>query len=436
MLFYAAVITNRIKYVTVFIEKEILGELMELTSDREKFSKAEEPKINYSGERISENEIWIDPHSLLFEETIHKIEVKCFVHDGLKAFFKTAGDYPFDIFAATFYLLSRYEEYLPYEEDSYGRFPYDKSIAFQHDFLKLPLINLCLKDFRKFLKKKFPLVELTSQRFVFIPTYDIDEAYSYKHKGFLRNVGATAKSIFRGDFRKVGKRVDVLTGKQNDPFDSYEWMDHIHKEYNLEPRYFFLVPDRLSKYDRNILPQKQAVKDLIVSHSKKYSIGVHPSWQSNYDSNLISKEIKTIRNITNKPVVISRQHFIRFTLPKTYRQLISAGIKEEFSMGYGSINGFRASVASPFHWFDLEKNEQTSLLVYPFCFMDANSFFEQKLNPTEAYEEMKYYFNTIKESGGCMVTIWHNTFLGTDDLFSGWRQVYHDFISYAKPGQE
>ena len=85
MLFYAAVITNRIKYVTDFMEKEILGELMELTSDREKFSKAEEPKINYSGERISENEIWIDPHSLLFEETIYKIEVKCFVHDGLKA---------------------------------------------------------------------------------------------------------------------------------------------------------------------------------------------------------------------------------------------------------------------------------------------------------------------------------------------------------------
>ena len=230
MLFYAAVITNRIKYVTDFMEKEILGELMELTSDREKFSKAEEPKINYSGERISENEIWIDPHSLLFEETIHKIEVKCFVHDGLKAFFKTVSDYPFDIFAATFYLLSRYEEYLPYEEDSYGRFPYDKSIAFQHDFLKLPLINLWLKDFRKFLKKKFPLVELTSQRFVFIPTYDIDEAYSYKHKGFLRNVGATAKSIFRGDFRKVGKRVDVLTGKQNDPFDSYEWMYQLHEQ--------------------------------------------------------------------------------------------------------------------------------------------------------------------------------------------------------------
>jgi hypothetical protein len=64
-------------------------------------------------------------------------------------------------------------------------------------------------------------------------------------------------------------------------------------------------------------------------------------------------------------------------MPGTFQQLINAGIREEYSMGYGSINGFRASVASPFHWYDLERDEQTDLMVYPFCLMDANCFFEQ-----------------------------------------------------------
>ena len=432
MLFYAPSVTNRIKYVTDFIGKEILGEPMELTSDYENFSRAEQPRINYSEEKVSENEIWIVPHNILLEKDLPKVEVECFVHNGLKAFFKTSGDYPFDIFAATFYLLSRYEEYLPYEADLYGRFPHKNSIAFQNDFLNLPLINLWLNDFKKVLKEKFPSIVFTGQRFVYIPTYDIDEAYSYKHKGFLRNIGASVKAIFKGNFRKVRNRINVLAGKENDPFDSYEWMDNIHKEYNLEPRYFFLVAGRLSKYDRNILPKKEVIKDLIVKHSRKYSVGVHPSWQSNYNPGLISKEIETIRTVTKKPVVISRQHFINFTLPETYRQLIDAGITEEFSMGYGSINGFRASVASPFYWFDLEKNEQTSLVVYPFCFMDANAFFEQKLSPGEAFEEMKFYFETIKKSGGYLVTIWHNTFLGTDELFAGWRQAYHNFVRYTK----
>jgi hypothetical protein len=53
-------------------------------------------------------------------------------------------------------------------------------------------------------------------------------------------------------------------------------------------------------------------------------------------------------------------------LPETFRHLLDTGIQEDFSMGYGSINGFRASVASPFYWYDLEKEQTTYLLLYPF----------------------------------------------------------------------
>ena len=138
--------------------------------------------------------------------------------------------------------------------------------------------------------------------------------------------------------------------------------------------------------------------------------------------------IQRIEAIITQPVTSSRQHFIRFNLPHTYRYLIDAGIKEEFSMGYGSINGFRASVALPFYWYDLEKEEQTGLLVYPFCYMEANSFFEQKFTPKQAFDEIMHYYKVIKDINGLMITIWHNTFLGTDNMFKGWKEVYQQFI--------
>ena len=97
-------------------------------------------------------------------------------------------------------------------------------------------------------------------------------------------------------------------------------------------------------------------------------------------------------------------------------------------MGYGSINGFRASVASSFYWYDLEKEEQTNLLLHPFCFMEANSFFEQKYLPQRAYEEMMHYYNAVKAVNGTLITIWHNNFLGTYPTFRGWRDVYEEFI--------
>jgi hypothetical protein len=97
-------------------------------------------------------------------------------------------------------------------------------------------------------------------------------------------------------------------------------------------------------------------------------------------------------------------------------------------MGYGTTNGFRASVAASFYWFDLEKNETTPLQLYPFCFMDANAFYEQKLSAMQAYEELRRYYTSIKKVNGLMITIWHNTFLGTDINFKGWREVYELFM--------
>ena len=91
-------------------------------------------------------------------------------------------------------------------------------------------------------------------------------------------------------------------------------------------------------------------------------------------------------------------------------------------------------MASPFYWYDLEKEEQTYLLLYPFCYMEANSFFEQKQTPQQALEEMLQYYQTVKSVNGTLITIWHNTFLGTDELYKGWRDAYYQFFNHVMKG--
>jgi hypothetical protein len=135
-----------------------------------------------------------------------------------------------------------------------------------------------------------------------------------------------------------------------------------------------------------------------------------------------------LEQLIQRPVDLSRQHFIRFQLPETYRQLISAGISHEFSMGYGTINGFRASIASSYYWYDLKEEVTTPLLVHPFCFMDANAYYEQKCTAGEALRELMELYETIKSVNGRMITIWHNSFLGTANEFEGWRETYHQFV--------
>ena len=114
-------------------------------------------------------------------------------------------------------------------------------------------------------------------------------------------------------------------------------------------------------------------------------------------------------------------------LPETYRKLISNGIENDFSMGYGSINGFRASYCLPYYWYDLEKNEKTNLLIYPFCYMEANSYYEQQYTLHQATEEIYYYYRVTKEVEGVLITIFHNHLFGTKRLFEGWKEMYEQF---------
>jgi len=441
MLFYSHTITPRLKYITDFIGVQVLGEPFQLTSDKAFFDHQEVEKIKYDKGSSKGSEFHVEPCGLLFENGIAEQQIKCFEVNGslneksYKAFFKTSGDHPFDIFAASFYLLSRYEEYGPHQKDIYGRYAHQNALSFRENFLHLPLINIWIQHFKQALQNKFPTLHTSRATFAFLPTYDIDEAFSYKHKQFWRKSGGMARSLIRGEWSSLGERIRVLFGNTNDPFNSFEWLDRLNQQFHLNPIYFFLVAGKTAKYDKNILPSRKAMQELIQRHSNQYSIGIHPSWQSGDDTEKLKYEILRLGHISGKAITASRQHFIRFTLPDSYRRLIALGIESDFSMGYGTINGFRASIASPFPWYDLQKEQQTKLLLYPFCFMDANSFFEQKFSPAQAFEELRHYYDVIKSVQGTLVTIWHNTFLGTSALFKGWKEVYENFVRHAS-GQQ
>jgi hypothetical protein len=217
-----------------------------------------------------------------------------------------------------------------------------------------------------------------------------------------------------------------LNGK--DVFDVYEWLDGLHRKLQLSPAYFFLLAGVRSRYDKNISPKSGQLQQLVKRLAAKYAVGIHPSWQSYHDDHALQKEIASLRAIIGKGITATRQHYIQFTLPHTLRSLIAAGLTDDHSMGYGSINGFRASFASPFFWYDLMKEQATSLLLHPFCYMDANSCFEQKFTAGQAAHELQHYHDVVKQVNGHLITIFHNHFLTEQPRWRPWRKMYEAFL--------
>lgn len=425
MLIYSDIATPRLQYICKFIFAELLHTSYSLTNHADSFHKHDGPKLNYSKTVFEDGSLQIVPHGLLFEKEIQSQSISCFAYRDKTAFFKSGPDYAFDIFAASFYLLSRYEEYLPHSKDIYGRFAHENSLAYKENFLSAPLINIWVHDFAKQLQQRFAAFKFSLGEFSFLPSYDIDMAWSYRQKGWLRNIGGFLK-------KPSLSRIGALAGLTEDPFDSYGWMDELHISNKLQPVYFFLMAEKNGLYDKNILPSNAKMQLLIKKISGKYPTGLHPSWASFENPELIRKENKLLENISGKKITQSRQHYIKMDIPETYRHLYNAGITDDYSMGYGSINGFRASVASFFYWYDLLNEKATPLRLHPFCFMDANSYYEQKQSLQQTANELAQYCRECKNVNGQLITIFHNNFLGNDPHFRGWKEMYADFITRVR----
>ena len=420
---YAPSISSRLSYSVHFIFQEMMGVDCSITCDATGFDNEEGIKINYSDNNFCKTAFYLEPAAILFQKNIARQQIDCFDTHDFKAFFKLHRAIIHLIFSQRHFIyLAGTKNICRIKKTCTDGLRDENSIAFKNGFLSFPLINLWVIDFVKSIQQKFSFFNIAHQVFSFIPTYDVDIAFSYQHKGLLRNVGGFVKSPSL-------ERIAAIAGAQKDPFDTYTWLDDLHKKFQLNPVYFFLLAEKNGLYDKNILPSTKAIQELVKSHAEKYLVGIHPSWQSGDDDALLIQEMKQLNKIAAKPVLLSRQHYIRFNLPEGYRRLLREGITNDYSMGYGSINGFRASVASAFNWFDLEKNEPTTLRIHPFCFMEANSYYEEKLTAEEAFNELMQYYQSCKKVNGTLITIWHNHMVGSDKLFEGWGAMYQKFLT-------
>ena len=136
--------------------------------------------------------------------------------------------------------------------------------------------------------------------------------------------------------------------------------------------------------------------------------------------------------VLNMPVLHSRQHFLKMQFPKTFRQLVELGIQHEYSMGYASQPGFRASICTPFPFYDVELEEEVPLMMHPFSVMEYTFTENLRLSPDESLEEMKKYIDVTRQFSGEMITVWHNrTFSEKDPAWKGWNHVYEEMIQEA-----
>lgn len=428
---YTHKITPRVRYIFKHILTRTLQIPVSFTTKVEEFVAHNGPKLTYTKSPLS-NEFFIKSNELLFEQGVNDLEINIQKWEEVPCFFATGNKsaIPFDIFAASFYLISRYEEYLPHVKDNHGRFTASESLAYNNKFLEKPVVDIWAYKFLKELKERFPDYEVENRKYTFISTIDIDNAFAYKHKSLIRTTGAFLNDFFRLRLLSVWYRFAVLLNIKKDPFDNFDTILNIKKNKKIKTIFFCSVGD-YTTFDTNVSAAKNKYKLLIKDLVDYARVGLHPSYFTMQNASLLKKEKQRLEGITNMPVTRSRQHYLRFNLPETYQQLIDLEIEEDFSMGYASNVGFRASTCTPFYFYDLDFEIQTPLKVYPFALMDTTLNDYLKITPKQSLGRIRDLKNEVKAVNGTFITLFHNESLSDHMRWKGWKRLYDSMVKIA-----
>ncbi|MBK9329788.1 MAG: hypothetical protein IPM95_10900 [Sphingobacteriales bacterium] len=401
IVIYTPKVTNRIRYVLDFVFKEHLGIAYELTENADADHLPENLYLSYTN-RNRNGWYSVYQDSLLLEGDIHPQKIFVSRENGFPVFFQTTDTYDcrFDIFSCIFYLLSRYEEYLPHERDIHGRYLSSNSILAKKEFDFSPVIDIWLEFLRKELAALQPALNFRQYSFEYMPTFDIDNAFRFLGRNWIKH----PPDILKMDAFKT------LLQLRKDPFDTYDFILEECSKNTLQPFFFFLLSDENAN-DSRVSPSSRSLQQRIrFMRDMGYVTGIHPSYRS-LEIESIGLEKALLESIIGEPVLYSRQHFLRICFPDYFRAISKVNIRHDFSLLYPDTVGFRAGYSRSFFFFDLLKNEATQLMLHSTCWMDATFEYYRTEKNEEIQQKINQLLQLLMKNNAKLVTLFHNDLL-------------------------
>lgn len=346
----------------------VLGLELKFTTRIEEFIAHQDVKFSYGKKRLG-NELFVQNVDLLLEQGLSDLKLKVMPWEESKCFFAVSenSDVPFDIFAATFYLLSRYEEYLPHVKDDYGRFPASESLAYKKGFLKQPVIDIWAHKFKDILKKRFPEIKFKESEYTSVSIISVSHVFNFKNKGFLRSLVGTSIDLIKFKFSRVSDRIKVLVKIKKDPYDVFDELIFFIKKYKCRMVFMFQLSD-YSAYDKNINYNRQNYKSIIKYAADYSQVGLRLGYFAIQNPEELKKEKKRFENIIHGPLQNVLNPKYNLTLPLHYSNLNELEIPNDYSMGYPESIGFRAGTSASFLFYDLNTEVTTPLTIHPYVF--------------------------------------------------------------------
>ena len=311
-----------------------------------------------------------------------------------------------DIFASSFFMLTRWEEYVNKTRDLHNRFPATASLAYKYDFLNRPLVNEYVEMLWNILKYLGCNQKRKERKYELVLTHDIDNIFKWKNFGlFVRNIAGDI--IKRNNASLALENIRQYFGKY--PYDMFDFLMDLSEKKGVKSHFFFMSGGT-SKFDNNYSINQTFVKKIrekIVNRG--HLIGFHPSYNSYNNQRQWEKEYSILSTEFSQKVKIGRQHFLRFKVPTTWQIWEDNNMKWDSTLTYPKKEGFRCGTCYEYSIFNILSRKKLKLKEMPLTVMEVTMVGYQNLKPKIMEKKIIKLINDVKKYNGKFVLLWHNS---------------------------
>ena len=322
-----------------------------------------------------------------------------------------------DIIYNALFLLSQAELTMDLPRDKHGRLACKDSALGSQGMMTIPVLDEYSRLVTKLLEQALPEQHFSK---IYL-THDVDFLTSYRHpRGFL---GA----IRRGHLRDALKALHML---ENDPAYTFRWMHALDARVTGAEEVYFLKATQGKGYDYHQYKLGGSDFSAFVEllYEEDASIGLHSSYYATEHKSFL-EERKRLEEYVSDDVLYHRSHYLRINSDADLIALANAGITDDFSLGWSDHIGFRFGTTRPAQFINPSTLEVTDLTIHPLAIMDrtlSNKNY-MHLSEEEAYYAAQQLIDKVRQHGGELVLLWHNTNFGPDTYH---KQLYKEIIDY------
>lgn len=333
-----------------------------------------------------------------------------------------------DIFASSFFMLTRWEEYANKTRDLHNRFPATASLAYKYDFLNRPIVNEYVEMLWNMLKYLGCNKKRKEKKYELILTHDVDNIFKWNNfRLFVRNIA--------GD---IIKRKNVPLALENvrqycwkNPYDTFDYLMDLSEKRDVRSNFFFMSGGT-SQFDNNYSINQPFVKKIREKiKNRGHLIGFHPSYSAYNDQRQWEKEYSALSREISQKVKIGRQHYLRFEVPTTWQIWEDNNMKWDSSLTYPEKEGFRCGTCYEYSVFNILTRKKLKLKEMPLEVMEGSLVNYQNLSPEKAEKKIIKLIDRVKKYNGSFVLLWHNSSFNSE-FWARYQGIYEKIVSINK----